>query len=238
MDIERILGKINQSKASPRDLIGLKQSLNKIPELKKLLGSVDNIHWSKMIEKFADTNSVCALVAEQLNDEVPVQIQQGNVFRAGVDKKLDELRQLAAGGKQWIADMEKEERQRTGINRLKVGFNKVFGYYLEVSKAQQDNVPENYIRKQTLVNSERYITEELKEYEEKVLSAEEDIIAIETELFANCCQKILDQAGPIQTNAKILNRLDVLSTFAHLAIQKKYCKPIFCLLYTSPSPRD
>ena len=97
--------------------------------------------------------------------------------------------------------------------------------YLEVSKAQQDNVPDNYIRKQTLVNSERYITEELKEYEEKVLSAEQDIIAIETELFANCCQKILDQAGPIQINAKILNRLDVLSTFAHLAIQRKYCKP-------------
>ena len=225
MDIERILGKINQSKASPRDLIGLKQSLNKIPELKKLLRSVDNIHWSKAIEKFADTNSVSALVAEQLNDEVPAQILQGNVFREGVYKKLDELRQLAAGGKRWIADMEKEERQRTGINRLKVSFNKVFGYYLEVSKAQQDNVPDNYIRKQTLVNSERYITEELKEYEEKVLSAEQDIIAIETELFANCCQKILDQAGPIQINAKILNRLDVLSTFAHLAIQRKYCKP-------------
>jgi DNA mismatch repair protein MutS len=225
MDIERIVGKINQSKVSPRDLIGLKQSLNKIPELKKLLRSVDNKHWSKAIEKFADTNSVSALVAEQLNDEVPAQILQGNVFREGVDKKLDELRQLAAGGKRWIADMEKEERQRTGINRLKVSFNKVFGYYLEVSKTQQDNVPDNYIRKQTLVNSERYITEELKEYEEKVLSAEQDIIAIETELFANCCQKILDQAGPIQINAKILNRLDVLSTFAHLAIHRKYCKP-------------
>ncbi len=225
MDIERIVGKINQSKVSPRDLIGLKQSLNKIPELKKLLRSVDNKHWSKAIKKFADTNSVSALVAEQLNDEVPAQILQGNVFREGVDKKLDELRQLAAGGKRWIADMEKEERQRTGINRLKVSFNKVFGYYLEVSKTQQDNVPDNYIRKQTLVNSERYITEELKEYEEKVLSAEQDIIAIETELFANCCQKILDQAGPIQINAKILNRLDVLSTFAHLAIHRKYCKP-------------
>ena len=143
-----------------------------------------------------------------------------------MDKKLDDLRQLAAGGKQWIANMEEEERERTGINRLKVGFNKIFGYYLEVSKTQQNNVPDNYIRKQTLVNSERYITEELKEYEEKVLSAEEDIIAIETELFAICCQKILDQAGPIQINAKILNRLDILSTFAHLAIQKKYCKPI------------
>ena len=225
VDIERILGKINQSKANPRDLIGLKQSLNKIPELKKILRSVDNKHWNKVIEKFANTNSIYGLVAEQLNDEVPAQILQGNVFRQGVDKKLDELRQLAAGGKRWIADMEKEERQRTGINRLKVSFNKVFGYYLEVSKAQQDNVPDNYIRKQTLVNSERYITEELKEYEEKVLSAEQDIIAIETELFANCCQKILDQAGPIQINAKILNRLDVLSTFAHLAIQRKYCKP-------------
>ena len=225
VDIERILGKINQSKASPRDLIGLKQSLNKIPELIKLLKSVENNHWGKVIEKFANTNSIYGLVAEQLNDEVPAQILQGNVFRQGVDKQLDELRQLAAGGKRWIADMEKEERQRTGINRLKVGFNKVFGYYLEVSKAQQDNVPDNYIRKQTLVNSERYITEELKEYEEKVLSAEEDIIAIETELFANCCQKILGQAGPIQINAKILNRLDVLSTFAHLALHRKYCKP-------------
>ena len=106
-----------------------------------------------------------------------------------------------------------------------MGFNKVFGYYLEISKIHQDKVPESYIRKQTLVNAERYITEELKEYEEKILSAEEDIIAIESELFSECCQKILDRADRIQINAKRLNRLDVLSTFSHLSIQKKYCKP-------------
>jgi DNA mismatch repair protein MutS len=111
-----------------------------------------------------------------------------------------------AAGKQWIAEMQESEREKTGISKLKVGFNKVFGYYLEISKIHQDKVPESYIRKQTLVNAERYITEELKEYEEKILSAEEDIIAIESELFSECCHKILDRADRIQINAKRLEQ--------------------------------
>ncbi len=225
LDIERILGKINQNKANPRDLIGLKESLKCIPKIKELLNSADNGIWKMLYDSFKDTDKVVELITSQLNDEVPAQLQNGNVFREGIHKELDELRTLASSGKQWISDMQEQEREKTGISKLKVGFNKVFGYYLEVSKIHQDKVPETYIRKQTLVNAERYITEELKEYEEKILSAEEDIIAIEMELFDELCRKILDKADLIQTNAKLLNRLDVLSTFSHLAIQKKYCKP-------------
>ena len=225
LDIERILGKISQDKANPRDIIGLKESLKCIPKLKELLHSEDIKKLNSAADSFADTAPVVELISEKLNEEVPAQLQQGHVFREGINKELDELRKLASGGKQWIAEMQESEREKTGISKLKVGFNKVFGYYLEISKIHQDKVPESYIRKQTLVNAERYITAELKEYEEKILSAEEDIMAIESELFAECCQKILDRADLIQINAKLLNRLDVLTTFAHLAIQKKYCKP-------------
>ena len=136
---------------------------------------------------FQDTDKAAERISTQMNDEVPAQLQGGNVFREGIHAELDKLRELATGGKQWIADMQEKERDKTGISKLKVGFNKVFGYFLEVSKVHQDKVPENYIRKQTLVNAERYITEELKEYEEKILSAEENIIAIESELFSSSC---------------------------------------------------
>ncbi len=225
LDIERILGKISQNKANPRDIIGLKESLKCIPKLQELLQSTDIEQLNSAADSFADTSPVIELISEKLNEDVPAQLQQGNVIRDGINKELDELRKLASGGKQWIADMQESEREKTGINKLKVGFNKVFGYYLEISKIHQDKVPESYIRKQTLVNAERYITEELKEYEEKILTAEEDIMAIESELFAECCQNILNKADLIQLNAKLLNRIDVLTTFSQLAIQKKYCKP-------------
>lgn len=226
LDIERILGKINQNKANPRDLNGLKYSLMCIPKIKEYLNITDSEYLVSIKNSFENSKTIVELILSQINDDAPVQVHQGNIIRDGVNSELDKLRKLASGGKQWIADMQEQEREKTGISRLKVGFNKVFGYYLEISKAHQDKVPENYIRKQTLVNSERYITEELKKYEEKILSAEEDIIAIETEILNETCHKILEQADLIQTNAKILNRLDVLATFANLSIQKKYCKPI------------
>ena len=225
LDIERILGKVNQGKSTPRDIIGLKQSLSKVPEIKELLLNMDNKYLNEAASTFVDTESIVSLITSQFNDEVPAQIKQGNVFRKGINKKLDDLRRLIEGGKEWIDELEKNERSRTGANRLKIGFNKVFGYYLEISKSQQNNIPDEYIRKQTLVNSERYITAELKEYEEKALSAEEQILAIEIELFSICCSKILEKVELIQTNAIRLNRLDVLLTFAHLAIQNRYIKP-------------
>ena len=225
LDIERILGKVNQGKSMPRDIIGLKQSLSKVPEIKELLLNMDNKYLNEAASTFVDTESIVSLITSQFNDEVPAQIKQGNVFRKGINKKLDDLRRLMEGGKEWIDELEKNERNRTGANRLKIGFNKVFGYYIEISKSQQNNIPDEYIRKQTLVNSERYITAELKEYEEKVLSAEEHILSIEIELYSICCSKILEKVELIQTNAIILNRLDVLLTFAHLAIQNRYIKP-------------
>ena len=225
LDIERILGKVNQGKSTPRDIIGLKQSLSKVPEIKELLLNMDNKYLNEAASTFVDTESIVSLITFQFNDVVPAQIKQGNVFRKGINKKLDDLRRLMEGGKEWIDELEKNERNRTGANRLKIGFNKVFGYYIEISKSQQNNIPDEYIRKQTLVNSERYITAELKEYEEKVLSAEEHILSIEIELYSICCSKILEKVELIQTNAIILNRLDVLLTFAHLAIQNRYIKP-------------
>ena len=225
LDIERILGKVNQGKSTPRDIIGLKQSLSKVPEIKELLLNMDNKYLNEAASTFVDTESIVSLITSQFNDEVPAQIKQGNVFRKGINKKLDDLRRLMEGGKEWIDELEKNERNRIGANRLKIGFNKVFGYYIEISKSQQNNIPDEYIRKQTLVNSERYITAELKEYEEKVLSAEEHILSIEIELYSICCSKILEKVELIQTNAIILNRLDVLLTFAHLAIQNRYIKP-------------
>ena len=225
LDIERILGKVNQGKSTPRDIIGLKQSLSKVPEIKELLLNMDNKYLNEAASTFVDTESIVSLITFQFNDEVPAQIKQGNIFRKGINKKLDDLRRLMEGGKEWIDELEKNERNRTGANRLKIGFNKVFGYYIEISKSQQNNIPDEYIRKQTLVNSERYITAELKEYEEKVLSAEEHILSIEIELYSICCSKILEKVELIQTNAIILNRLDVLLTFAHLAIQNRYIKP-------------
>ena len=225
LDIERILGKVNQGKSTPRDIIGLKQSLSKVPEIKELLLNMDNKHLNEAASTFVDTESIVSLITSQFNDEVPAQIKQGNIFRKGINKKLDDLRRLMESGKEWIDELEKNERNRTRANRLKIGFNKVFGYYIEISKSQQNNIPDEYIRKQTLVNSERYITAELKEYEEKVLSAEDHILSIEIELYSICCSKILEKVELIQTNAIILNRLDVLLTFAHLAIQNRYIKP-------------
>ena len=180
LDIERILGKINQSKVTPRDIIGLKQSLSKVPDLQEIFLKIDDKYLNKLRSTFVDTGQIVELISSQLNDEVPAQIKQGNIFRKGINKELDEIRKLISGGKQWVKELEKNERERTGASRLKIGFNKVFGYYLEISKSQQNNIPDEYIRKQTLVSSERYITTELKQNKEKVISSEENMLAIET----------------------------------------------------------
>ena len=154
-------------------------------------------------------------------------MKHGNVVLDGIDPELDELRKLSIGGKEWIANLQKSERERTGIPSLKIGYNKVFGYYLEITRVHSEKVPEEYIRKQTLVNAERYITPELKEYEEKILSAEEKIESIESRIFHELCQYILSQAGILQENAAVLSRLDVLSNFAWVSISNKYTRPIF-----------
>lgn len=224
-DIERIIGKINRSKATPKEILALGYSLNLIPELTKQLNKTRNAAIKKIVSNFADTKNIIQKIANTLDKNAPHQIKQGNVIATGIDRNLDELRDLAQGGKKWITEFQEIERKKTGISSLKVGFNRVFGYYIEVTKTHQARVPELYIRRQTLVGSERYITPELKEYEEKILSAESKIEEIEQRIFDTLCGKILMNVQNIQTNAHIYNLIDVLSNFAQLAIKNSYCQP-------------
>ena len=224
-DVERIIGRINSGKVTPKEINGLRISLEQIPFIKSIL---ENSKQNKLVlfnKLFKNTNKITNKIAQTLSLDAPSKINQGNVILEGVDKKLDELRKLSSGGKQWIADLQTSERERTGISSLKVGYNKVFGYYLEITKAHGDKVPEDYIRKQTLVNSERYITPALKEYEEKILSADEKIYNIESEIFKALCQYIINSARLLQSNAFILNRLDVLTTFAKVSVSNNYIRP-------------
>ena len=216
---------MNNGKVSPKEINGLKLSLEQIPVVKSVLKGSGDKSLKAFIKRFGDTNGVVNLITKTLHPEAPTQIKQGNVILGGVDDDLDELRELSTGGKEWIAALQKTERERTGISSLKVGFNKVFGYYLEITKAHSETVPEEYIRKQTLVNSERYITPDLKEYEEKILSADEKIEAIESRIFNDLCSQILSQVAVLQENASVLSQLDVLATFATIAKANKYIRP-------------
>ena len=226
-DIERILGRVNNGKITPKEINGLHYSLVQIPELISVLKNSNDTHLKTFIQNFVDTDGIKDRIAETLNPDAPSQVKHGNVVLDGIDPELDELRKLSIGGKEWIANLQKSERERTGIPSLKIGYNKVFGYYLEITRVHSEKVPEEYIRKQTLVNAERYITPELKEYEEKILSAEEKIESIESRIFHELCQYILSQAGVLQENAAVLSRLDVLSNFAWVSISNKYTRPIF-----------
>ena len=224
-DVERILGKVNQGKASPRDVIGIALTLQKIPEWQKELNTAGNQNLSSLAKSFIDTNLIVKKILSTINEDTPVQVKMGNVVCAGVDSDLDELRTLLHSGKEWIDNFQSSLREELDIPKLKVGFNRVFGYYIEVTKVHQDKVPETFIRKQTLVNSERFITEELKEYEEKVLNAEEKILTIESNIFSELCQFLLSSIADIHTNAKAINRMDLLAGFAATALNQNFIRP-------------
>ena len=225
VDTERIAAKISRNSASPRDLIGISQTFifyqNCIDEVAKLesLNGLTN--------SYKDLNQLTKQINYTLNEDVPSAIKKGNIIKEGIDKELDDLRDTLHNGKKWIDDFQNSERENLGISSLKVGFNKVFGYYIEITKTHQHKVPENYIRKQTLVNSERYITEDLKIYEEKILNAEGRIYDIENKIFQDLINLIIKQIQKIQHNAEIINVIDVLSSFSYLALSKKYTRPSF-----------
>ena len=224
-DIERIVGRVNNGKVTPKEINGLRLSLEQIPEIIGELKKAKDSNLNAFTKQFGDTDKVKDTIIQTLDLDAPSQIKQGNVILSGVDEELDELRKLRSGSKEWIAELQSSERERTGIPSLKIGYNRVFGYFLEITKAHGEKVPESYIRKQTLVNSERYITPELKEYEEKILSAEEKIEAIESKLFTNLCHEILSNAATLQENASVLSRLDVLTNFGQVAKANKYVRP-------------
>ncbi|MEM1271402.1 MAG: DNA mismatch repair protein MutS [Bacteroidota bacterium] len=224
-DLERLVAKVCLNRATPRDLSELRLTLRQIPGLKQALDSASD----PTIQKLRDGLNLCAPVVDRIArtivDEPPATLHAGGVIRSGFSAELDELRGLASSGKDFIAQLQARESERTEIPSLKVGFNKVFGYYIEIRNTHKDKVPDDYIRKQTLVNAERYITPELKAYEEKVLTAEEKIASLEEQLFAECRMAIADEAEALQRNASLLAMLDVFAGLAEVAVRRQYVRP-------------
>ncbi|MCX8010097.1 MAG: DNA mismatch repair protein MutS, partial [Ignavibacteria bacterium] len=224
-DLERIISKICTGRANPRDVINLKLSLKKIPRIKDYLRNVSSNTLQKLRDSFISLSYLVDKIESMLNDDPPLNIIDGGVIKEGYSPELDEIRSLSSSGKEWIAQMQAKERERTQIPSLKVAYNQVFGYYIEISNAHKNKIPSDYIRKQTLVNSERYITPELKTYEEKILNAEERIYKLESELFNELRLLISEEADKIQKNAQLIAMLDCFINFAVVAVENNYVMP-------------
>ena len=224
-DIERILGRIAGGKALPREVVQLGRALELTgPVRSRLEGASTPL--DKLLKGLNGCEKLLADIRRTLAPEPAAQIGKGPVIGQGVDEELDRLREISGGGKDYLLKMQQREAERTGISSLKIAYNNVFGYYIEVRNTFRDKVPPEWIRKQTLVNAERYITEELKQYEEQIFSAEDRIYAIETRIYGELISKIQKQIPDIQSNCRILAKLDVLSGFAAQAIDRKYCRPV------------
>ena len=224
-DLERIVGRLNVGIATPRDLQALSSSLSVLPGLKVLLSSLYARLFNENCDKISDFSDLTATLDAALNDELPALLSDGGVIRAGYSPELDELRSGAVEGKKWLSAIQQREIERTGIKSLKVKFNSVFGYYIEISKSNLSLVPEDYIRKQTLVNAERFITPELKELESRILGAEEKAHALEQKLFDALRQMATARTTEIQASADALAELDAISGFAETARLHNYCRP-------------
>ena len=224
-DLERIIAKVVTFKISPRELVQLKESLNKVKSIKDLLSEKSLINLYKINSSLDCCESIIKLLEQTLNNEAPVNIKKGNVIKENFNSELDELRSLSISGKDYLNKILEREKNNTGITSLKISFNNVFGYFIEVRNIHKDKVPEDWIRKQTLVNAERYITSELKDYEAKILGAEEKISVLESKLFEELIIKLIKDVEVIQNNSFWLANLDCFVGFANLALKAKYNKP-------------
>ncbi len=224
-DLERLISKVAVGKVNPKEVMHLRRTLLQIRPIKELLKDDSLVSLKKMMDQLNACETLIQLIENTLTDEPAGQIGKGAVIRSGCDSELDELREIAYHGKDYLEKLQERESQRTGIPSLKISFNNVFGYYIEVRNTHKDKVPEDWIRKQTLVNAERYITEELKEYETKILGAEEKIFAIETKLFQDLVYNMADYIHPIQHNANVIARLDCLFSFSQIALENNYKRP-------------
>jgi DNA mismatch repair protein MutS len=224
-DLERLISKVAVSRINPREVVQLKRALEAIAPLQILCNGSGCLPLTKIAEQLNPCRSVAEKIARELNNDPPVQINKGNAIAKGVNQELDELRTILYSGKNYLIDLQTRESERTGITSLKVGFNSVFGYYIEVRNTHKDKVPPEWIRKQTLVSAERYITEELKEYESKILGAEEKIITLETKLFNDIVIALLEYIPPIQLNSALIARLDCLQSFASISVENSYVRP-------------
>ncbi len=224
-DIERLIGKISYGNANGRDMVSLKNSIRELPNIKKLLEKAKSPLLTSLQKGLDELKDVYELIEKAIVDEPPISVKEGGLIKKGYHEEVDELKTATTEGKNWLMKLELREKEETGIKNLKVGFNKVFGYYIEVTKSNLSLVPDRFIRKQTLTNGERYITEELKELEEKILGSEEKLIALEYELFLKVRADIARQIQRIQKTAFVVSTLDVLCSFATVAEDLNYVKP-------------
>lgn len=225
-DIERIISKASAGRINPRELLNLKNGLVAIEAVKNICDNSQEPTLQRIGEQITLCSIIRHRIEKELHEDPPVQIGRGSVIAQGVNQELDELRHIQHSGKEYLVELQQRESERTGIPSLKVGFNNVFGYYIEVRNTHKDKVPEEWIRKQTLVAAERYITEELKEYEEKILGAEEKILTLEQRLFEELVFSLSEYIASIQLNAHLVAQLDCLLSFAHNAKEHNYCKPV------------
>ena len=225
-DMERLVSKIATGKISPREVVQLSRSLRAVEKIKNHCAQTELASLKKIAEQLNPCLSVCERIEKEILEDPPVAVNKGRVFNKGVDAELDALSSLATNSKQILADIQRRESEKTGISSLKIGFNNVFGYYLEVTNAHKSKVPEEWIRKQTLANNERYITPELKELEDKILGAEDKILEIETRLFNDFVLGLMDYIPMVQLDARLTARLDVLLCFAAVSIENNYTRPM------------
>ena len=224
-DLERLISKVAVGKVNPKEVMQLKRTLEQMTPIKKLISSESSDVLKQIADRINPCDKLIELIGQSMQEDPVLHFGKGKVIADGFHKELDELRAISFSGKDYLDQLQKRESERTGIPSLKVAFNNVFGYYLEVRNTHKDKVPEEWARKQTLVNAERYITEELKEYESKILGAEEKIYAIETKLFQDLVFTMSDYIQPIQLNAFLISQLDCLLSFSEIAKSNDYCKP-------------
>ena len=224
-DLERLIGRISYQTANPRDLIAFKASLEMLPSIRTLLTELKSPLMQEILEELDPLEDLHTLVEESILEEPPISIRDGNMIRDGYNTDVDKYRTAKTEGKTWLAQIETKERERTGIKNMKIKFNKVFGYYLEVTNSYKDLVPDDYIRKQTLTNAERYITPELKELEDTILGAEEKLTALEYQLFCEVRDQIASEVLRIQKTAKAVAKLDVFTSLAYVADKNRYVRP-------------
>ncbi len=225
-DFERLISKVATARIGPREVVLLKDSLSRIPGIRKQAELSENNSFRDLASHLDNCDQLVNNVSLTLQQEAPVNIAKGNAIRSGVSDELDELRQISSSGKQYLDEIVEREIERTGISSLKIAFNNVFGYYIEVRNTHKDKVPEEWIRKQTLVSAERYITEELKEYESKILGAQEKIAVLEQQIYNELVSFMLPYIGRIQKNAALIAQMDCLCSFASLALQNNYVRPV------------
>ena len=225
-DIERLAGKMAYGNANARDMITLKNSLEKLPDLKQVLSNIkESIMLEEIYQNIDELKDIHDLIEKAIVDDPPMTIKDGGIIKIGYDEEIDKLKTATTEGKNWIVDFEQKEREKTGIKNLKVGFNKVFGYFIEVTKSYLSQVPDRYVRKQTLTNAERYITEDLKNLENQILGAEEKVVNLEYNAFIEIREEIAKNIKRLQSTAMAVSELDVLTSFAQVAEDLNYCMP-------------